>query len=48
MPYVSKELINKPLGYPPAEMMKRTFAQDDIGAEEKNWDKMWENIKFKN
>ncbi len=48
MPYVSKELINKPLGYPPAEMMKRTFAQEDIGAEEKNWDKMWESIKFKN
>lgn len=45
--YVSKSLIDKPLGYPSAEMMSRTFAQTDIGSQEKVWDSMWESIKFR-
>ena len=45
--YVNAALIDNPLGYPPADMMARTFAQEDIGANEKVWDRMWEDIKFK-
>ncbi|MDO5296835.1 MAG: spermidine/putrescine ABC transporter substrate-binding protein [bacterium] len=46
LPYVDKQYINAPLGYPPAEMLERTIFQTDIGAEEKKWDRIWNEVKF--
>ncbi len=46
--YVNKELLNNPLAYPPEEMLARTYFQTDIGANEKEWDKIWGKIKFHN
>ena len=47
LPYVDKQYINAPLGYPPAEMLARTVFQTDIGAEEKKWDVIWNEVKFR-
>ncbi|MBQ7501092.1 spermidine/putrescine ABC transporter substrate-binding protein [bacterium] len=48
MKYVDKRLIDVPLGYPPADLLDRTFPQTDIGSNEKEWDRIWEDIKFRN
>lgn len=45
-PLVNRELINNPLGYPPDDMLKRTIFQEDIGATEQLWDKIWGEVKF--
>ena len=47
LPLIDKSLVDNPLGYPPQEMLARTFAQEDIGAKEKEWDRLWEDIKFR-
>lgn len=46
LPYVDKQYINAPLGYPPPGMLDRTVFQADIGAEEKKWDRIWNEVKF--
>ena len=46
LPYVDKQYINAPLGYPPPAMLERTIFQTDIGAEEKKWDRLWNEVKF--
>ncbi|MBQ7567207.1 spermidine/putrescine ABC transporter substrate-binding protein [bacterium] len=46
LPYIDRQYINTPLGYPPAEMLSRTVFQTDIGAEEKKWDRIWNEVKF--
>lgn len=44
---VRPELVDNPLGYPPEEMLERTVFQKDLGAGERVWDEIWEQVKFR-
>lgn len=44
---VRPELLDNPLGYPPRDMLERTVFQKDLGAGERVWDEIWEQVKFR-
>jgi len=43
--FARPELIDTPLGYPPEDLLKRLHYQEDLGAAEVLWDKIWEEVK---
>lgn len=44
---VRPDLLENPLGYPPQEMLDRTVFQADLGAGERLWDQVWDQLKFR-
>lgn len=45
LPLVQDELRSSPLCFPPAEVMDRLVYQEDLGSQERLWDKVWEEVK---
>jgi len=43
--WVRPELLSDPLTYPSKETMQRLVFQEDLGAGEKLWDSIWEEVK---
>ena len=43
--WVKPQLLADPLTYPSKETMNRLVFQEDLGAAEKLWDKVWEEVK---
>jgi len=43
--FVKPELLSDPLTYPPKEILDRLVFQEDLGAAEKIWDRVWEEVK---
>lgn len=44
-PLVKQSLVDNSLGYPPPEQLKRLVYQQDLGAHEMDWDRLWEEVK---
>jgi len=42
---VNKELLGNPLAYPDKAIMDRLIFQQDLGASERLWDLLWEEVK---
>lgn len=45
MSLVRPELLDNPLGYPPAASLQRLTHQKDLGPHEADWDRLWERVK---
>ena len=43
---VRPELIDSPLGFPPTDLIERLVYQADIGADERQWDRIWAEVKL--
>lgn len=44
-PLARPDLIDSPLGYPSEDLMDRLSYQTDLGAQEREWDRIWEEVK---
>lgn len=43
--FVKPDLLKDPLSYPPPEIMQRLVFQEDLGAAEQEWARIWEEVK---
>ncbi len=43
--WVDAALLDNSLGYPPSRVLERLSHQEDLGAHEQAWDRLWEEVK---
>ena len=44
-PLVDPKLLNNSLGYPPDDVLKNLYYQEDLGDKEAVWDDLWAEVK---